>query len=336
MLRKGSAVEFDEMASVTGTIEKNSGQSGLRSFDSRRDLAKVADLVELCFADTLDRSGRDYLARLRASAARSTLLGSSAKLPGSSMNGIVWEENNRLIGNVSLIPFYVNSQRNFLIANVAVHPDWRRRGIARQMTMAAVDYVRQRNLNSVWLHVRVENHAAIELYQSLGFIQKAVRTTWVAEPAAQVGEIPTGLHFRSPSLEQWDALKGWYKRAYPARFSWHLPFHLTTLHPGLLGTAARVIFSALIAQWGASLAGELKAGAAWQAVDSNANLLYLAAPVESDPFIIRSLLDYCLQHIPTRRTVHFEYPADQFEQPIREAGFVEQQVLAWMELPIES
>lgn len=36
-------------------------KSNLRSFDMRRDLLAVADLVELCFKDSLDADGRMYI-----------------------------------------------------------------------------------------------------------------------------------------------------------------------------------------------------------------------------------------------------------------------------------
>ena len=45
------------MAAITKTIASSSTDSQLRPFDARRDLGAVADLVELCFADTLDSEG---------------------------------------------------------------------------------------------------------------------------------------------------------------------------------------------------------------------------------------------------------------------------------------
>jgi hypothetical protein len=135
---------------------------------------------------------------------------------------------------------------------------------------------------------------------------------------------------------QWDLLKSWYNRTYPAEFSWHLPFHLTNLRPGLLGAVSRMLFNTYVLQWSVAHLGEVCAAAAWQAVEANTNLLWLAAPQNTEPFFIRSLLEFALQHVPTRRTITLEYPAYQFEQPIREAGFVDQQTLAWMELPLIS
>lgn len=40
----------------------------IRRFDIRRDLNMVADLVELCFADSLDADGRRYIRQMRSTA----------------------------------------------------------------------------------------------------------------------------------------------------------------------------------------------------------------------------------------------------------------------------
>src|SRR4030067_3784292 len=82
----------------------------LRLFDSRRDRGPVADLVELCFADTLDESGRGYVQRMRQAARSNNLFGWS----NMSMGGFVWERDGLGIGNVNMIAFPVHGNRNFL------------------------------------------------------------------------------------------------------------------------------------------------------------------------------------------------------------------------------
>ena len=113
----------------------------LRRLDMRRDLAKVADLVELCFFDTLDPEGRQYLNEMRRAAQSASmmrfatsLLDETAVLP----SGYVWEEAGQLVGNLSLIPITVQRKRGYMIANVATHPDYRGRGIATALTVTAL------------------------------------------------------------------------------------------------------------------------------------------------------------------------------------------------------
>lgn len=58
-------------------------------------------------------------------------------------SGFVWEENGQIIGNLSLIPSTKGGRRVVVIANVAVHPDHRRRGIAHELTQRALQTLRQ-------------------------------------------------------------------------------------------------------------------------------------------------------------------------------------------------
>ena len=112
-------------------------QGYLRRLDMRHDLAKVADLVELCFYDTLDPEGKQYLKDMRRAAHNATLLGwASSMIDDASMppSGYVWEEHERLVGNLSLIPINIQGKRGYMFANVATHPEYRGRGIARELT----------------------------------------------------------------------------------------------------------------------------------------------------------------------------------------------------------
>ena len=55
------------------------------------------------------------------------------------------------------------------ITNIAVHPDLRRRGIARTLLGRVLDEARQRALRLVVLEVRPSNAEALALYESFGF-----------------------------------------------------------------------------------------------------------------------------------------------------------------------
>lgn len=66
------------------------------------------------------------------------------------------------------------------IANVAVHPSRRRRGIARALVAAAIE--QGHALSRITLEVRASNDAAIALYESLGFVKDGVRPRFYAHP----------------------------------------------------------------------------------------------------------------------------------------------------------
>ena len=55
------------------------------------------------------------------------------------------------------------------ITNLAVRPDFRRRGIARALLSHVMDGARQSNVELVFLEVRPTNLEALALYESFGF-----------------------------------------------------------------------------------------------------------------------------------------------------------------------
>jgi ribosomal-protein-alanine N-acetyltransferase len=64
------------------------------------------------------------------------------------------------------------------ILNVAVHPDWRRRGVARALLSALLDKLQ----GEVFLEVRASNLTAIHLYQTLGFLPVGRRESYYSYP----------------------------------------------------------------------------------------------------------------------------------------------------------
>lgn len=325
------------MATLSKTFTSPSAESSLRPFDPRRDLEAVADLVELCFADTLDPDGREYLGRMRAAAKSPALLSwaSTAEWSNPAMNGYIWQQDGRIVGNVSLIPYFIHNQRHYLIANVAVHPNYRRQGIARRLTEEAVAYARQRGAPATWLHVREENQAAVDLYQSLGFVERARRATWFSAPEYTQPELPPGLRFTSPPRSAWEEQRSWLAQDYPTELSWHMPFRMNLLRPGLVGEFYRFLYNASIQQWALVSASRLLATVAWQATAGYANALWLAAPPFSDERVIQALLVHARQHVPSARPLMLDYPARHYDNPIQKAGFTAHQTLIWMELKLK-
>lgn len=81
--------------------------------------------------------------------------------------GHIWEEGGKAAGLVM-----VNrrgSTNKWWVATVAVHPDFRRRGIARKLVNASLDLMRSRGAQIAILDVIAGNVPAYELYTSLGF-----------------------------------------------------------------------------------------------------------------------------------------------------------------------
>lgn len=61
------------------------------------------------------------------------------------------------------------------ITNVAVHPDYRRQGLAETLISFFKDYARKQNLAVMTLEVRAGNTPARNLYKKMGFIEVGLR-----------------------------------------------------------------------------------------------------------------------------------------------------------------
>ena len=68
------------------------------------------------------------------------------------------------------------------VMNVAVHPDWRRRGIAESLMECLIRELKNRGSHALMLEVRVSNEAANALYEKLGFRQVGLRKNYYRNP----------------------------------------------------------------------------------------------------------------------------------------------------------
>ena len=68
------------------------------------------------------------------------------------------------------------------INNLAVHPRWRRRGIAAGLLRAALDHGREGGARSAFLEVRASNVGAQGLYRKFGFEPVGVRPRYYTHP----------------------------------------------------------------------------------------------------------------------------------------------------------
>lgn len=68
------------------------------------------------------------------------------------------------------------------ISNVAVHPDYRGRGISRKMLEVLMREAREDGVQAFTLEVRAGNRIAVNLYESLGFCTEGVRPRFYEAP----------------------------------------------------------------------------------------------------------------------------------------------------------
>jgi ribosomal-protein-alanine N-acetyltransferase len=68
------------------------------------------------------------------------------------------------------------------VNNVAVHPDYRRRGVAESMFREILAELRREGVKIVTLEVRMSNLAARRLYEKLGFRRFGIRRGYYVNP----------------------------------------------------------------------------------------------------------------------------------------------------------
>jgi ribosomal protein S18 acetylase RimI-like enzyme len=321
------------MTAATELLVPSYAQGHLRKLDVRRDLQAVADLVELCFADTLDMEGRRYLQQMRAAANSSQLLSWSNTLNEYSphpMSGFVWEEDGEIIGNLSLIPFNSKGERCYLIANVAVSPLQRGRGIARVLTVAALDHARNHRVASTWLQVRHDNPSAIHIYQTLGFQERLRRTTWRSTGDVRNIVPPPGYVVQPRRTSCWHRQHQWIQEIYPPQFSWHLSLDRNALPPGLRGMLYRFFTMKYPRHWTVQQDDRLFGALTYLHAGTYGENLWLAAPPDADGHAIQALIIHARKQINQRSPLILNYPAGHLVQDIEAAGFYQQQTLIWM------
>lgn len=76
-----------------------------------------------------------------------------------------WKVQGRLQGYIC----YWVAMREIQVLNVAVHPDWRRKGIGGLLIQQAVRSGITHRAEDLWLEVRTSNRSARNLYEKLGF-----------------------------------------------------------------------------------------------------------------------------------------------------------------------
>ena len=123
-------------------------------------VVQVAELEKLCFPDPWSEKSI------------------ASELSNKLALWLVAEEDGWVAG-------YIGSQTvpdESDMMNVAVHPDYRRRGIAEALVVALCDALREQGSVSLTLEVRASNEPAKALYQKLGFEQVGRRPNYYRNP----------------------------------------------------------------------------------------------------------------------------------------------------------
>lgn len=142
-----------------------------------RDMPQVIELLRLVFGDSLKGDDQQLFGEGVTHAMNGVLFrfNPSAARLGS---GYVWQADGRIVGNATLLK--TKARERYLVANVAVHPAYRRRGIARALMQTITSTVKEKGGKVIILQVVKDNLTARDLYLSLGYELIGNMSTWYA------------------------------------------------------------------------------------------------------------------------------------------------------------
>jgi ribosomal protein S18 acetylase RimI-like enzyme len=193
--------------SVVVLQRESEREQGLRPLDVLRDMDGIARLIDVAFAEDMAQDGagvRNDLAILSATSPLLWVLRNVSSEMRDSLDGFVWTEDNHVVGNVTLARD-APERRVWTISNVAVHPDYRRRGIARALMEAVLERIEERGGGKAVLEVKANNKAAYDLYVKLGF-QLVDGTVTARHPGRPTEPLPLAARARRLTPSDWRKL----------------------------------------------------------------------------------------------------------------------------------
>lgn len=313
------------------TIPLPSKNPGLRPADLRRDMPGIASLVEICFADTLDNNVAREMRMLSSSGLLSWLVG--AVSPAWQF-GFVWVEAGKIVGNISTQPSEYDS-RSWLIANVAVHPDYRRRGFARALTEAALQLAREQGGQRALLQVNRNNDGARHLYDGLEFNTLTIRTTWQRQRSSEPQVVPLpGVEIRPSRSEEWPIEFEFAVKHRPEGYNWPRPLRQGDWRPSLWRAIAGFFNGERQERWVAveAATGNIVGNARIELGSGGRDQVGLLIRPDWGGRLERPLLAAALRRLSHRfLPLYIDHPADEAEEPLRELGFRPLQTLIWMQ-----
>lgn len=178
---------------------QDQSKNGLRPINLNTDIPGILRLLELVFGASLRAEGRPIIASNDLAAQSPAILWRLMPAAAKLSLGFVWEADGRIVGNVTVLTTEMPGR--YLVVNVAVHPDYRRQGIARLLMKQVETLVRQRNGHQILLQVVKQNTAAIDLYNLLKYTTVGSVTQW-ATSVSRLRRLELNVEGSSPRIRE--------------------------------------------------------------------------------------------------------------------------------------
>jgi len=135
------------------------------------DLDRVYDIERTSFPDYWPKLSLEYLLRI------------------NSEGFFVAEINEKIVG------YAIASVERSLwkpwktfghLVNIAVDPEFRRKGIGKELVETIVEYLKSKNIWKVLLEVRTSNTVARNLYADMGFLEEGIKEKYYEDGESAV------------------------------------------------------------------------------------------------------------------------------------------------------
>jgi len=323
---------------TTDSIFKTGPQNGLQPVDLGRHLGGIATLMELCFDADMDANGRGLVREMQFLSHLGPLLGLFTVLSGGQQPwpwglGFVWVEEGQVVGSVST-QRAVAQASTWLVANVAVHPHYRRRGIAWALMHATLDFIRSHGGRQIILQVDDDNPGAIDLYRRLGFSHTTTQTAWLrpAHTAAPPYR-SSAFDIRLRRRDEWAEQLALATLIRPEGLAWNQPLRPEDFRPNWAKALDEFFSGQKEEHWVVEAHGRLVGSLLLRINWAEGDRMILLVHPDFRGQVERPLLERGLRRLASH-AVRLEYFADDIlaSTTLRELNFQPTRTLRWMRL----
>lgn len=306
----------------------------IREVDSKKDIQQVPDLIEMCFHRWLDADGIRVINEMRTTAGRMKAYPLLSALSPTSypMAGVVCQtQDGRIVGNISIFNTYINDIYSNVFANVCVHPDFRGRGIARQMMERSIDLSRRDGADKVYLQARMETQHVITMYRALGFQETHRRTSWIHPKSSEDDTTPIPLHVCRTRFRERKLFESCFSRNYPDSVLWNINYPPSLFRSGILFDGIRKLqiphddFFRM-----ADVSGSTLGWFARQRMKAFADAVWFIPLPDSTEAQITDMLRLAASRYQLKRPILINLPEGEYEDELKSAGYFVHNRLIWM------